>query len=60
MFAPIGCVGAAGFIIVAALIDRKHALAILSGGLAAGGMMYGSYAHAKKAGLASDKEGTEN
>jgi hypothetical protein len=56
----IGTVGAAGFIIVAALVDKKHAGAIIAGGVAAGVMMYTSYIHAKKAGLASCEEGTED
>jgi hypothetical protein len=56
----IGMVGAAGFVVVAAVIDRKHATAILTGGLLAGGSMYYSYGHAKKAGLASAEPGTED
>ena len=56
----LGCVGSAIFIVVAATIDRKHAAAILTGGILAGGMMYASYGHAKKAGLASAEPGTED
>lgn len=55
----VGTVGAAVFIVIAAIIDQKHA-AILIGGLMAGGLMYYSYIYAKKAGLASTKEGTED
>ena len=56
----IGTGGAAIFIIIAAMLDQKHAAAILTGGALAGGMMYYSYVHAKKAGLASCEEGTED
>ena len=56
----IGTVGAAVFITVAAVIDRKHAFAIVAGGLMAGGMMYYSYVHAMQAGLASGEDGTED
>lgn len=56
----IGTIGAAAFIIIAATIDRKHAAAIIIGGTMAGSMMYYSYIHAKKAGLASCEEGTED
>ena len=56
----IGTLGAAVFITIAAVIDRKHAWAIITGGTMAGGMMYYSYVHAKNAGLASDDPGTED
>lgn len=47
------------FIVIAAVIDRKHAKAILWGGGLAAALLYGSYVHAKAAGLASDLPGTE-
>ena len=55
----IGVVQAAGFVTIAAVIDRKRAGAIVLGGLMAGGILYASYAHAKSAGLASSEPGTE-
>jgi hypothetical protein len=55
----VGIVQAAGFVIIAAVIDRKRAGAIIAGGAIAGGIMYASYAHAKAAGLASSAPGTE-
>ncbi len=48
------------FIVIAAVVDRKHALPIMAGGIMAGGIMYASYGHAKKAGLASCEPGTED
>ncbi len=48
------------FIAVAAWIDKRHRVAIIAGGATAGVLMYGQYAHAKKAGLASNLPGTED
>jgi hypothetical protein len=56
----LGLAQSALFILIAAVVDRKHATAIITGGLMAGGIMYWSYGHAMKAGLASCKEGTED
>ena len=50
----VGLVQSAGFIIVASLVDRKHAPAIIAGGASAAAIMYGSYLHAS-----SDEPGTE-
>lgn len=47
-------------IILAALLDRKHAPQIIAGGGLAGGAMWYSYHHANKAGLSSDLPGTED
>ena len=55
----IGLVQSAAFIIVASLVDRKHAPAIIAGGGSAAVIMYGSYWHARRAGLASSEPGTE-
>ena len=55
----IGLVQSAGFVVVAALIDRQHAPAIVAGGGIAALLMYVSYAHAKEAGLESCEPGTE-
>jgi len=55
----IGLVQAAGFIVIAAYFDERHRTPILAGGLLAGGIMYGQYIHAKRAGLASGNPPTE-
>lgn len=55
----IGLVQSAGFILIACVIDPKHAKAILSGGMLAAGVMYVSYTHALEVGLSSSEEGTE-
>jgi hypothetical protein len=56
----IGVGQAAIFITIAAIADPGHRVAIISGGVIAGGMMYLSYAHAKEAGLNSNEPGTED
>jgi len=56
----IGLGTSAVFVVIAAASDRPHAKAILGGGLLAGSLMYVFYAHAKQAGLASCKAGTED
>jgi hypothetical protein len=53
----IGMVQAAGFVILASLIDPSNAGPILAGGLLAGGLMYAQYQHARKAGLAEAAAG---
>lgn len=55
----LGGVQAAIFVAGAALLDRRHRWQILSGGALAMVLMYGSYWHANRAGLASDQPGTE-
>lgn len=55
----IGLVQSVVFITIAAAVDRKHSAAIVSGGVLAGGIMYGSYLHAKASGLANPGAGTE-
>lgn len=55
----IGLAQAGIFIIAAAAFDKAHRKAILAGGIAAGGMMWAQYVHAKSAGLKSDQPGTE-
>jgi hypothetical protein len=47
----IGIGQAALFIAIAAYIDRKHAVAIISGGTTAAVLMYSQYVHAIKVGL---------
>lgn len=56
----IGIGQAVIFVVVAAAIDKKHRLAILSGGGMAAVLMYYQYYHARKAGLADNKPGTES
>ena len=56
----IGVGQAAVFVIIAAMLDSKHRLAILGGGGLAMGLMYGQYVHAKRAGLRSTLPGTED
>lgn len=56
----LGLVQSALFVAAAAYIDRKRAPAYLAGGSAAAAIMYASYVHAKKAGLASAAPGTED
>ena len=48
------------FVLLAAMLEPKRAPQILGGGFLAMGLMYGQYAHAKKAGLRSDAPGTED
>ena len=55
----VGLLQSAGFIAVAAFVDRKHAPAIIAGVVSAAVIMYGSYLHALAAGLASTEPGTE-
>jgi hypothetical protein len=55
----LGMVQAAGFVAIAAMLDRKNGGAIVAGGTLAGVVMYAQYVHAKKAGLASKEPGTE-
>jgi protein-S-isoprenylcysteine O-methyltransferase Ste14 len=55
----LGLGQAAVFVAAAALIDKPHRAAIITGGVAAGVIMYGSYWHARRAGLASSEPGTE-
>lgn len=56
----IGLAQSAVFITIAAVVDRRHAPAIIWGGGLAAGIMYASYAHAKAAGLGDGKPGTES
>lgn len=55
----VGSVMAAIFVIIAAIMDKKHSAAIVSGGALAWALMYGCYWHAKQSGLASCAPGTE-
>lgn len=56
----LGLAQSALFIGVAAYIDPRHRSAIIGGGVTAGLLMFVQYAHAKQAGLASGKPGTEH
>lgn len=55
----IGLVQSAVFVGLAVMYDREHAQPILVGGGVAAVLMYGSYMHAKHAGLNSAAPGTE-
>jgi len=55
----LGLGQAAVFVALAAWIDAKHRKPIVWGGVLAGVIMYASYVHANKAGLASGAPGTE-
>ena len=55
----LGLVQAGAFVLVAAVLDKKHSGPILAGGGLAAGLMYAQYRHAKNAGLASKEPGTE-
>ena len=56
----LGVAQAAGFVIVAALIDKAHRVEILAGGGAGIGLMYAQYVHARSAGLKNGGPGTES
>ena len=56
----IGIGQALAFIAIAAYIDKKHRMAILSGGVLASVAMYYQYRHAKQVGMQSNKPGTES
>ena len=55
----IGVGQAAIFVLLAAVIDQKHAPPILAGGVLAGVLMYVQYIHARNAGLRSAEPATE-
>lgn len=59
LWVNVGMVESAGFVIVAALMDKKHATAFLAGGLAEGLITYGEYMYAKKTGLENPGTPTE-
>lgn len=56
----IGLGQSALFVLGAALFDKGHRVAILAGGISAGGLMWLQYRHAKEAGLKSSQPGTEH
>lgn len=55
----VGLVQATVFVALAAIVDRAHAKPIVIGGGLAAAFMYGSYWHARDAGLASPGPSTE-
>jgi len=55
----IGLVQSAAFVAAAAYFDRRHRRSIILGGATAAVLMYASYVHANRAGLASSAPGTE-
>jgi hypothetical protein len=56
----LGIAQAVIFVLIAALLDVRHAPHILGGGALAAGLMYAQYTHAKAAGLRSCLPGTES
>jgi hypothetical protein len=56
----LGMAQAAVFVVVAAMLDPKHAPQIMGGGVVAMGLMYAQYKHALKCGLNSELPGTES
>ena len=56
----IGLIQSAVFVFAAAYFDRKRAPAYLAGGISAAVIMYGSYVHARRAGVNSLAPGTED
>lgn len=55
----IGLAEGTAVVVIAALIDKQYAWAILAGGALEAGITYYEYMYAKKAGLASSEPGTE-
>jgi hypothetical protein len=55
----IGVAQGVGFVVLAAIYDRKHAAPILLGGGLATVLLYVQYAHAKRSGLANGGPPTE-
>ena len=55
----MGLIQSVGFVAIAAIVDRRQAKPIIAGGAIAAAVMYGSYWHAMRAGLASSAPGTE-
>lgn len=55
----IGMGQAALFVIAAAVLDRRHRVPIMLGGIAAGSLMFAQYKHALISGLNSCEPGTE-
>ena len=56
----VGLAEAAVFVVIAAAVDPPHSGAIIWGGGMAAALMWGSYVHAKRAGLGDGKPGTES
>lgn len=56
----VGLVEGASFVVIAAMLDKQYAMAIIAGGALEGAITYFEYAHAKNSGLASPEPGTED
>jgi len=56
----LGVAQGAGFVLIAAIYDRRHAAPILLGGGLAAVLLYVQYTHAKKSGLADGGPPTES
>lgn len=55
----LGVLQAAGFIVIAAVLDKRHCWSIASGGALAGILMYWQYVHARNSGLSDGLPETE-
>lgn len=55
----VGLGQAAGFVFIAAVMDKRHRGEIVAGGILGGVLMYASYLHAKQSGLANPGPSTE-
>jgi hypothetical protein len=56
----VGLIEGSTFVVIAAMLDKQYAMAILAGGALEGAITYFEYQHAMKAGLASPEPGTED
>lgn len=56
----VGLLEGATFVVIAAMLDKQYAMAIIAGGALEGAITYFEYAHAKNSGLASPEPGTED
>ena len=56
----IGLIEGSAVVLIAAMIDKQYALAIIAGGVIEAGITYYEYKYAKETGLASSEPGTED
>lgn len=56
----IGLAQSAFFVVVASIVEPENAVPIIAGGALAAGIMYASYAYAKKSGLENPGPSTED
>jgi hypothetical protein len=60
LWVNIGMAEAAVFVAIAAILDKKHRVPIILGGVTEAVITYGEYVYAKQSGLASEEPGTED